>query len=200
MDCEAEDSSGLGHAVIGVAREHAAAQRPRIDGKAVLGLGDIAAKIVELGRQRGQPVGLVPPQVCDSPQPAGCLGECGQCGDHGSQLAHIVEVDVEAVNDTGAMDCQGVLVESHVCTHPSQQVPQSVPGLGGAPWPAFNPDGATSDESRGQEWRGVGQVGLDSQVQTSQRSGLHVPGVGLDVVDLGSGRAEQRDRHVDVWE
>ena len=51
---------GVRHQVVGIGVEQARVQAPRVDPQAVLGLLDVAAQTVDLRRDGGQPVGLVP--------------------------------------------------------------------------------------------------------------------------------------------
>ena len=71
-------------------------------------------------------------------------------------------------------------------------------GLGRRRGPARDGDPATGDRGRGEEDRGVGEVGLDGPVARPDGARGDPPGVGLRVVDVDPGLAEHRDRHVDV--
>ena len=82
--------------VVGV--EDAAVQRARADVQAVGGLGDVAAEPVDLLGERGQPVRLVQPQMGDTAQRRGGVGEGGDRRDARGQLADLAQVDVDAVD------------------------------------------------------------------------------------------------------
>ena len=96
-DRGADDRAGVGHPVVVVGVEHAAVQRCRPQAEPVVVLGDVRPESAELGRERGEPVGLVAAEVRDAAQHAGCLGQCAQGGDRGRELADVVQVDVETV-------------------------------------------------------------------------------------------------------
>ena len=65
--------------------------------EAVVVLGDVGAEAAELGRQGGQPVGLVAADVRDAAQVRGRVRERAQGGDRRGQLADVVQVEVDAV-------------------------------------------------------------------------------------------------------
>ena len=56
----------------------------------------VAAEAVDLGGQRGEPVGLVAAQVPDAAQAAGGAARAAHGGDDGGQLADVAQVDVDA--------------------------------------------------------------------------------------------------------
>ena len=63
---QADDGARRRHPVVGVGAPHPAVKRPRGDDEPVGGLLALAAEPVELGAQRGEPVGLVAAQVRDA--------------------------------------------------------------------------------------------------------------------------------------
>ena len=84
--------------VVVVRVEDAAVQRARADVQAVRGLGDVAAELVDLLGERGQPVRLVQPQVGDAAQRGRGVGERGDRRDARGQLADLAQVHVDAVD------------------------------------------------------------------------------------------------------
>ena len=64
-----DDRAGHRHPVIGIGTPGARPQRCRGDHQAVGGFLTVAAQAVDLGAQRGEPVGLVATQMGDAAQP-----------------------------------------------------------------------------------------------------------------------------------
>ena len=95
---QADDRAGGGQPVVLVGVEDAAVQRARADAQAVGGLGDVAAELVDLLGERGQPVRLVQPQVGDAAQRGRGVGERRDRRDARGQLADLAQVDVDAVD------------------------------------------------------------------------------------------------------
>ena len=88
---------GRRHPVIGVRQPGAGLQWRRGDLETVGGFAAVAAQPVDLGGQRGQPVGLVAAQVGDAGQ-AGYRARGCQRREHrhrGGELADVTQVDVE---------------------------------------------------------------------------------------------------------
>ncbi len=137
----------MGHPVVGVGAEAAAVQVRRPDVEPVLGLGDVAAEPVELGRQRGEPVGLVPADVGDPAQVDGRGGERAQRRDRRGQLADVVQVEVEAVHLAGSAHGQAVVGELDVGAHQPEDLAERVAGLGGRPRPVAHRDASTGHEA-----------------------------------------------------
>ena len=108
------------------------AQQPRVDGQAVLGLVHVAAQALQLGGQRGQPVGLVAADVGDAVDVGGAVGQRRDRGHHRGQLAGVAQIELDAVDLVGAAHGQrAVLVEVDVGAERGQHVPDRVAGLVG---------------------------------------------------------------------
>ena len=93
---EPQHRPGLRHAVVGVGAPGAAVQWARDDRAARRRAGRRAAQAGQLGRQRGEPVGLVPAQVREPGQLRRAVGQRGQRREHGRQLADVVQVGDQA--------------------------------------------------------------------------------------------------------
>ena len=155
-----------GHPVVGVGPPRPPghrAQRPGPDLQAVGVLGHRAAQGVDLGGQRGDPVGLVAAHVGDAAQPGRPVGERGQRGHHRGQLADLGQVDVDAVQPGRPAHGHARGVEVHLAAHRAQQVEDGRAGLGGVLRPAGDGHRAAGDDRGGQERRRAGQVRLDVQ-------------------------------------
>ena len=159
---------------------------------------DCAAEAVELGGQGRQPVGLVAADVGDAAEPRRRVGERGEGGDDRGELADVVQVDVEAASWPRPADGEPGPVEAHLGAHRVEDVAERVTGLGGVLRPARHPHPAAGDQRRGEERRGVGQVGLDLDVEGVDLGRLDPPGVGVAVVDDDAGVAQRLDGHLDV--
>ena len=70
--------------------------------------------------------------------------------------------------------------------------------LRGVGRPAGDRDGAAGDHRRGEERRGVGEVGLDRDVLRADRPGRDHPPPGSGLRHLDAAARERLDRHVDV--
>ena len=70
--------------------------------EAVVELGDGAAERVDLGGQRGEPVGLVAAQVADAGDSARAVGEGGERDERRGELAAVAEVEVDAADAVAA--------------------------------------------------------------------------------------------------
>ncbi len=99
-----DDGTRRCHSVIRVGAPDPAVQRPGRDEQAVGRLLALAAEAVDLGAQRGQPVGFVAPQMRDAAQSRDRtgFGQRGQRRDRRCQLADVVQVGVKAAVAGGA--------------------------------------------------------------------------------------------------
>ena len=79
----------------------------------VVGLAHVAAERVDLGGERGQPVGLVVAQVGDAAQPGRPRGQRRHRREHRRELADVAEVDVDALDPARSGDRQAVGLVLH---------------------------------------------------------------------------------------
>ena len=178
--------------------EPGARQGHRPDPQAVLGLGDVAAQGAELGGERGEPVGLVPPDVGDPAQLRGRVRKQAERRDRGRQLADVVQVVVDAGQRAGAGDDQSLVGELGRSAHQGDDLAEHVPWLGGVRGPARDRHRSTGHQGRGHERCGVGQIRLHLYVDRVHVTGKHPPAVGVGVVHLDAVQPQLLDGHRDV--
>ncbi len=197
---EPEDDAGLRHPVVGVGAERAAVERRGPDREAVLGLGHVAAHRVELGGQRGEPVGLVPADVRDPAQVRGGVGHQAERSDGGGQLADVVQVVVEPVQGARAGHGQALVGELGAAAHQRDDLAQRVPGLGGGPRPVQ--DGHLPPVTRPAARNGAAFDRSGSTCTSTARiaDGQDPPAVDVGVVDVDAAQPQLLDGHVDVRE
>ena len=173
-----EQGAGGGHPVVGVRREPAPVQWARADHQAVVGLGDVAAQRVELVGERGEPVGLVPAQVRDAPQRRRRVGQRGQSrpaiGVSSPASCRSTSMPVTSPEPRTVSPSCCRLTSAPIASRRSRS---ASPAWVVALRPVGHRDPPTGDQRGGEERRGVGQVGLDLDVEGADRSRLHRPGV-----------------------
>ncbi len=177
-------------------------QPARADVQAVGGLRHVAAELVDLLRQRGQPVRLVQSQMGHAAQGRGGVGEGRDRRDARRQLADLAQVHIDAVDRAGAGEREAVLGQFAGAAHLGEDLAQPVTGLGGAGRPGRDDDLAAGHQRGRQERLGVGQIRLDDQVPAEQGARRDPPDVRLAArlgrVHLGADRAQHVDGHADV--
>ena len=161
-----DDRARGGHPVVVVGVEPPAVQGRGRDAQAVLGLGHLRAEAVELGGERGEPVGLVAADVGDAADPRGGVGERGERGDDRASARR---------RRAGRCRCRRSS-PLPVTVSPSRSRPTSAPivsrisrrsvaGLSRVLRPARHAHRAARDQRRGEEGPGVGEVRLDGDVE-----------------------------------
>ncbi len=128
----------------------------------------------------------------------GRLGEGAERGDDRGELAGVVEVDVDAADAVARRHREAGAVEHDLGAHHVEDVAHEVATLGRVLRPARHVHPAAGDERGGEELRGVGQVGLDLDVEGVDLAGLDAPGVDVAVVDDDPRVAQRLDGHLDV--
>ena len=126
-------------------------------------------------------------------------GQCPERGDDRSQFADLAQVDVDAVDLTGAGEPEALVVQIDPTTHLGEQAAQVVARLSGVAGPAGDRDGAGRGHGGGEEGTGIGQVRLDATVESADGCGSQGPGrsVGIEV-HAHAVLGEHVERHGDV--
>ena len=155
---------------------------------------------VDLGGERGEPVGLVAAQVRDAAQVRGGVGQGGERRDHRRELAGVVQVGVDAVDLAGAASrvrpsrsrATSAPIASSMSRmwSPAWVVRCGQPGHGDPP----------AGHQRGREERARRSTG---RARPARRAPPIGPGStrqvsGVAVVDDDAAVAQRLDRHLDV--
>ena len=130
----------------------------------------------------------------------GRVGERAQRGDRRGQLADLVQVEVDAVQGRRPGDGQPVVVERDGRAHQREHLAQRVAGLVVVARPVAHRHRAPGDRRRGEEGRGVGQVGLDGHVDRADRPGPTRQRSGRSRRPSTPCSRSSRHRHVEVGE
>ena len=175
--------------------------RARADDEAVLGLGHVDSEGAELGRERGEAVGLVAADVGDAADARLTVGQRAQRDDDGRQFRGLREIDVDAAQLLRAGDPQALTVKGARGAHALEHVTDLVARLRGVRGPVRHEHLTAGDGSSREEGPGVRQVGLDHDVEGTDVARLDGPAPGAVVlVDLDDDArvAQHLDGHVDV--
>ena len=174
-----DDGTGRRHPVVGVGPPHPAVQRLGGDHQAVGRLLALPAEAVDLGGQRGQPVGFVAAKMRDAAQLRHRTrgGQRGQRRHRRCQLADLVQVDVEAAVGLRTLHLQVGITMADNRTQLLQDCQDGVGGLHAGRRPPRHAHGSAADHRGRQERHRVGEVGLDVPVPWL-RSGRGRPATG----------------------
>ena len=198
---QAEQRAGLGHPVVGVGLPLRSAQQPRVDGQAVVGLPSRGCPAAR-ARSPARPAGRSRGRGCGRCRAGEWCRSASAATAATTGVSSLAAAQVEVDRRASWLVPRTVRPRSSkldVGAERGQDVADRIAGLVRSAGPVRHGHRSAGDRGRGQERRGVGQVGLDAYVLARRdRSGRDHPAVGLGVVDPHVPVAEHGHGHLDV--
>src|SRR6218665_475442 len=199
-----QERPGCCHPMIGVTAPSAVCQWRGFDVEAVVEFSDAPAEPVHLGCERRKPVGFMVSDMTDAGDRRRSVGKRGEGNEVWHQFARLGQVKINGPDASSARprrrpgDGDLVTGSGDRCPEPGQDCRQSGTDLDRGGGPSRNCDRATDEHRGNEERRSIGEVGLNVDLCSTDRSGAHSPVSRLGTGHLNAAPGQRCDGHIDV--